>query len=168
MANPNPAPLSSQPTDQHVNRLQHIVPALALLAVAGMVAFISWTQEPADVFVFPRLVSVFFVLLALWNAARAVRGLSKVGSGFKAREALNILPGALVMALLVYGAAKFFGFYAASSVAFLTIATLYDPAPFLAIRAWLVRIAVSGAFMGLIYLLFAVLLRVQTPKGIFF
>ncbi len=32
----------------------------------------------------------------------------------------------------------------------------------------LVRIAVSGAFIGVIYLLFAVLLRVQTPTGIFF
>ena len=74
------------------------------------VAVISWTQQPADVFVFPRLVSIFFVLLALWNAARAVLGVSKVGTGLSAAEALNILPGALVMIALIYGAAKFFGF----------------------------------------------------------
>ncbi|MGB1146944.1 MAG: tripartite tricarboxylate transporter TctB family protein [Alphaproteobacteria bacterium] len=155
----------SNPSTQ---RLQHLVPSLAVLVLAGVVAFISWTQEPADVFVFPRLVSVFFVLLALWNAIRAVRGLSKVGDGFKRQEALNILPGVLIMVVLVYGAAKFLGFYAASSIAFLGIATLYDPAPFASIRAWLMRIAATVAFMGVIYLLFAVLLRVQTPRGLFF
>ena len=57
---------------------------------------------------------------------------------------------------------------AIAAVAFLTIATLYDPAKLTSLRAWLVRIAVSAAFMGVIYLLFAVLLRVQTPRGLFF
>ena len=153
---------------QSTKRLQYSIPALIVLGIAVAVAVISFTQQPADVFVFPRLVSIFFVILALWNAARAVLGLSKVGAGLSAGEALNILPGALVMIALIYGAAKFFGFYAASSVAFLVIATLYDPAKFTSLRAWLVRIAVSGAFMGVIYLLFAVLLRVQTPRGLFF
>lgn len=161
----------SKPSPQNTGRatrLQHLLPSLAVLALAATVAFISWTQEPADVFVFPRLVSVFFVALALWNAIRAVLGLSKVGTGFTRQETVNILPGALVMLVLVYGAASFFGFYAASSIAFLSIATLYDPAPFTSLRAWLMRIAATGAFMGVIYLLFAVLLRVQTPRGLFF
>ena len=161
-------PVSKPAAPASANRLQHLVPALIVLAVAAVVAVTSWTQQPADVFVFPRLVSVFFVILALWNATRAVLGLSKVGTGLSLREALNILPGALVMIALIYGAAKFFGFYAASSVAFLTIATLYDPAKLTSLRAWLVRIAESAAFMGVIYLLFAVLLRVQTPRGLFF
>lgn len=161
-------PVSKPAAPASANRLQHLVPALIVLAVAAVVAVTSWTQQPADVFVFPRLVSVFFVILALWNATRAVLGLSKVGTGLSLREALNILPGALVMIALIYGAAKFFGFYATSSVAFLTIATLYDPAKLTSLRAWLVRIAVSAAFMGVIYLLFAVLLRVQTPRGLFF
>ena len=162
MTDQRPAP------KQTAKRLQYAIPALCVLGVALAVAVTSWTQQPSDVFVFPRLVSIFFVFLALWNAARAVLGLSKVGAGLSTREVLNIFPGVLVMIVLIYFAAKFFGFYAASSAAFLAIATLYDPAKLTSARAWLVRIAVSCAFMGVIYLLFAVLLRVQTPRGLFF
>ena len=49
-------PVSKPAAPASANRLQHLVPALIVLAVAAVVAVTSWTQQPADVFVFPRLV----------------------------------------------------------------------------------------------------------------
>ena len=62
---------------QSTKRLLYSIPALIVLGIAVAVAVISFTQQPADVFVFPRLVSIFFVILALWNAARAVLGMAR-------------------------------------------------------------------------------------------
>ena len=45
-------------------RTQHIV-ASGLVAVVGVwVAYVSYTQEPAAAFLFPRLISTVFVVLA--------------------------------------------------------------------------------------------------------
>lgn len=151
-----------------VSRIQYIVPALLVLALAATVAWISFTREPADAFLFPRLISGVMLLLALWNALRAVRGLSRVGGGVAGREILTVLPGIVVICALVFFAAKMLGFYAASTLAFFTLFTLYDPASHGDWRSWLKRIVVTLVFMGVIYLLFTVLLKVQTPRGLYF
>ncbi len=151
-----------------VSRIQYIVPALLVLALAATVAWISFTREPADAFLFPRLISGVMLLLALWNAIRALRGLSRVGGGVAGREILTVLPGILIICVLVFYAAKTLGFYCASTFGFFTLYTLYDPASHGDWRSWLKRIVVTLAFMGVIYLLFTVLLKVQTPRGLYF
>ena len=146
-------------------RAQHLVPALGIAGVAGAVAWLSFTQQPAGAFLFPRVISVAFVALALWNLARAAAGLSRVGDGLPLERLVAILPGLAVA--LVYGlwAAKALGFYAASTLAFLLIVTLYDPAPLTDLRGWLRRLAATACVMAAIYGLFALLLEVQTPRG---
>jgi len=67
----------------------------------------------------------------------------------------------------VFWAAKALGFYASSTAAFFAIYSLYDPASLFDIRAWLKRIVVTAIFMVIIYGLFAELLNVQTPRGMF-
>ena len=151
-----------------MTRAQHIVPSLLVLAVAAWVAWLSFTQEPADAFLFPRVVSVAFLGLAAWNAARALLGLARVGTGIDRRMALAILPGLLVALTFVFWGAKALGFYAGGTLAFLAIYTLYDPAPASSGRAWIRRIVVTAAFMAVIHGLFAMLLQVQTPRGILF
>ena len=149
------------------SRVQHIVPAIAVLAVGIAVAWLSFTQEPADAFLFPRVVSVAFVILAVWNFVRAALGLARVGGGLDARTALAIAPGFVVMLVYVFWAAKALGFYVASTLAFLAIVSLYDPASHGSPRAWARRILVTAAFMAVIYALFALVLQVQTPRGAF-
>jgi hypothetical protein len=51
-------------------------------ALAATVTWLSFTREPADAFLFPRIISVVMVLLAAWNFARAALGLARVGAGF--------------------------------------------------------------------------------------
>ena len=149
-------------------RAQHSVPALLVLAVAISVAWLSFTEEPADAFLFPRVISIFFLVLASWNAYRATAGLARVGGGIPARTALAFAPGLAVMLAFVFLAAPLLGFYAGGALAFLAIYAAYDPAPLSSLKGWIRKVAVTLAFMSVIYALFALLLRVQTPRGLFF
>lgn len=147
-------------------RLQHLVPATLVLAVAAIVAWLSFTQDPAEAFLFPRLISVVFAALAVWNFLRAVLGLSRIGGGLSREVMSSIAPGLAVMLVFVFFVARELGFYASSALAFMTVYSIYDPAPLGSARAWLKRLIVSIGFMIVIYALFALLLKVQTPRGI--
>jgi len=151
----------------NTQRAQHLIPALLVLLLAGTVAYLSFTREPADSFLFPRLISVVMLALAIWNFVRAASGLSKVGAGFSVDMIKAISPGLVVMVVYVFFAAKYLGFYLSSLIAFFVLFSLYDPASHKDVRAWVKRIIVSVLFMLVIYALFTLLLKVQTPRGLF-
>jgi len=148
-------------------RIQHLVPATTILALGIWVAWISFTQQPSSAFLFPRLISVIMVLLAAWNFARAALGFAKAGAGFYAYEIRNILPGIVIAAIYVFFAAKMLGFYVSSIATFLIIYSMYDPVPLLSARDWIKRGVVTISFIAVIYILFALILQVQTPRGLF-
>ena len=151
-----------------MNRTQHIISS-GLVAFVGLwVCGISYTQQPAEAFLFPRLISSVFVALALWTFGKAIMGWSKVGNGVSARAFMQMLPGLLVAILYVLWAAKGLGFYTATSISFFILLSLYDPAPHTEARSWIKRLIISGVFMVVIYGLFAKLLKVYTPREIFF
>jgi len=148
-------------------RIQHLIPALIVLLLAATVAYLSFTEKPADAFLFPRLVSVVMLVLAAWNFFRAAVGLSRVGAGISFELIKSILPGLIVMVVYVFFAAKYFGFYVSSLITFFILFSLYDPASHKNLRVWVKRIVVSVLFMLVIYALFTLLLKVQTPRGLF-
>ena len=151
-----------------MNRTQHIISS-GLVAFVGLwVCGISYTQQPAEAFLFPRLISSVFVALALWTFGKAIMGWSKVGNGVSARAFMQMLPGLLVAILYVFWAAKGLGFYTATSICFFILLSLYDPAPHTEPRNWIKRLIILGVFMVVIYGLFAKLLKVYTPREIFF
>lgn len=150
-----------------VSRLAYLVPAVLILALASVVVWLSYTQEPASAFLFPRLIGSVMMVLALWNFFRAATGVSKVGQGINALTALRIFPGIALMAVFVFFAAKYFGFYVASTGAFFLMYSGYDPASHTSIKSWAKRVVVTVGFMLVIYALFTLLLKVQTPRGLF-
>ena len=149
-------------------RFQHILPAGIVFALATIVTWLSFTQQPAESFLFPRVISVFFIGLAAWNLARAATGRARIGSGMSKIMVQNMVPGLLVMLVFVFFAAKALGFYVASTLSFFAIYSLYDPAPYSTPKNWIKWVLVTAAFMAVIYGLFALVLQVQTPKGFFF
>ena len=151
-----------------VSRTQHLIPAAAILTLAIVVAWLSFTREPAAAFLFPRLIGSVMLLLAVWNFVRALLGMAKIGDGLRGQAVLNVLPGLALLLIFVLFAAKYFGFYVASTVAFFGVYSLYDPASHLALGTWLKRLVVTVGFMAVIYGLFSLLLKVQTPRGLFF
>ncbi|MEM1384736.1 MAG: tripartite tricarboxylate transporter TctB family protein [Pseudomonadota bacterium] len=151
-----------------LGRIQHTIASGIVAAVGIWVCWISYTQEPADAFLFPRLISSFFVILALWTFGKALLGLSKAGEGLSGKVFLRLLPGLLVMLVYVFWASKALGFYTATALCFFVQLSLYDPAPHTATMTWLRRIAITAGFVAVMYALFALTLKVFTPREVFF
>jgi hypothetical protein len=149
-------------------RTQHII-ASGLVALVGIsVTYISYTQEPAEAFLFPRLISTVFVVLALWTFGKAVLGKTKVGNGLSRQAMMNIAPGLLVALIYIFWAANALGFYTATTITFFILLSLYDPAPHSEVKSWIKRILITAGFLAVMYGLFAKLLNVFTPREIFF
>tara|TARA_B110000091_G_scaffold31585_1_gene32785 strand:+ start:621 stop:1085 length:465 start_codon:yes stop_codon:yes gene_type:complete len=149
-------------------RNQHIIASGVIATIGLTVAYISFTQEPAAAFLFPRLISSVFAVLAIWTFLKAVLGRTKVGNGLSGEAIKNLAPGLIVMVIYVFWAAKGLGFYTATAIAFFILLSLYDPAPHGEIKSWGKRVLITAGFMVVIYGLFAQLLYVFTPREIFF
>lgn len=150
-----------------MTHIQRLLPSAIIAAVGVWVAYISYTQEPADAFLFPRLIAAGFVMLAVWDLACNLLGASVPAPGMDATAALNLSPGMLVLLIYIFWGAKALGFYTATTIAVLTIQLLYDPAPRHSFRAWGRRCLITATFVAVMYGLFAKLLGVYTPKEFF-
>ncbi|MEX0348221.1 MAG: tripartite tricarboxylate transporter TctB family protein [Paracoccaceae bacterium] len=151
-----------------MNRSQHIFGSGLVFAVGLWVTWVSYTQQPADAFLFPRLIATVFVILAGWTFGKAVLGLSKVGNGVTRTMFINMLPGLFITLIYVFWAAKSLGFYTATTFAFFILLSIYDPAPHSEAKSWIKRGIITGVFVAVMYGLFAMLLNVYTPREILF
>ena len=149
-------------------RLQQSIAALVILAVAGWITVVSFNVEDPQPYLFPQLFSGIMVVLALMAVLRAARGRNRTGAGIGVRKFLNIAPGLAVMLVHVFVLADWLGFYAAAFLSMLTLYSLYDPNPHRKVRTWAVRLAVTVGFVAVVYAVFALGLKVQTPEGILF
>lgn len=151
-----------------MSRTQHIVPSCIVFLVGCWIAWISYTQQPAEAFLFPRLISTAFVALAGWTFLKALLGWSKVGSGVSRSMAINLSPGLIVLLIYVFWLAKALGFYTATTLVFFVLLSLYDPAPHDAAKSWIKRAIVTACFIAVMYGVFGMLLKVYTPREILF
>lgn len=151
-----------------MSRTQHIIPSGIVLAVGLWITWISYTQQPSEAFLFPRLIATVFVVLAGWTFAKALLGWSRVGAGISRSMVINLFPGLVIMLVYVFWAAKGLGFYTATAISFFILYALYDPAPHNAVASWIRRAIVTACFILVMYGLFALLLKVYTPREIFF
>ena len=147
------------------NRVQQILTTTLILALACWVAYISFNVEDPEPYLFPRLVSLGFVLFAFVALIQTISGRTAAGHGLTVGSVKAIIPALVVMGGFVFYAVESLGMYAASSAAFFLIVVLYDPSPHTEFRSWLKRIAVTAGFMAVMYGLFALLLKVQPPRG---
>ena len=151
-----------------MKQMQHIVPSGIVAAVAIWVTYISYTQQPVEAFLFPRLIASVFVVLALWTFGKALLGRSRVGDGISMQMVTNLAPGLLVLLIYVFWAAKGLGFYTASAITFFILLSIYDPAPHNEARTWIKRLIITAGFTAVMYGLFAEVLNVFTPKEVLF
>ena len=122
-------------------RTQHIIGAGIVAVVGVWVTYISYTAEPSDAFLFPRLISTVFVTLALWTFIKACLGWTKVGAGLSSTQIVNLLPGLLITVVYVFWGAKALGFYTATTIAFFILLSVYDPAPHGHVKSWIKRVS---------------------------
>lgn len=150
-----------------MNYSQHRIASGLICVIAVLVCWASYTQQPAEAYLFPRLVASVFLVLSLVTFAKALLGRSKVGNGLSMQAFKNMLPGLLVSVVYVYWAAKALGFYTSSTIAFFVLLSLYDPASNTDIRTWIKRAVITAGFVTVMYALFSVVLSVYTPRGMF-
>jgi len=150
-----------------LNIVQHKISSGLVALVAVTVCYVSFTRQPADAYLFPRVVSIFFLGLALWTFVKALMGRSKAGNGLSINMFKNMAPGVLISAIYIFWAAKSLGFYTATSVAFFLLLTSYDPASHSEYKSWFKRIIITAGFVAIMYALFAKILVVYTPRGMF-
>lgn len=149
-------------------RLQHVIGSGIVAAVGLWVAYVSYTRQPSEAFLFPRLIATVFVVLALWTFAKACLGWTKVGNGISISQMANLTPGLIVALIYIFWAAKGLGFYTATPIAFFILLSLYDPSSHREVKSWLKRLFITACFVAVMYGLFAKLLKVYTPREIFF
>ena len=148
--------------------MQQIASTGLVLILAVVVCWVSYAGEPADAFLFPRLISIGFVILAGWAFVRAFASRVVSGGGLELSSVTNLAPGLLLLLIYVFWAAKTLGFYTASTLTVFCILSLYDPAPHDEVASWIRRAVITTIFMAVIYCLFTLVLKVQTPRGILF
>lgn len=149
-------------------KFQESLPAAIIVGLAVWVAYVSFNVDDPEPYLFPRLVSIGLVILAALALFQSITGKGQPTDGLNIETVKNIAPALAVMALFVFYAVEFLGMYAASTVAFLLILILYDPSPHSEAKSWVKRLIVTVGFMAVMYGLFALLLKVQTPRGLFF
>jgi len=119
----------------------------------------------SEAYLFPRIIALTIGLLGLAMtgttivAARA----TAVDSAAPTHGWGKVLP-AIAILLGYRWALELVGFYTAAFAAFMVIIWLYAPER-ASMRGAAKRIAISAAFVGVLFAIFAVLLRVQTPRG---
>lgn len=151
-----------------MKRLEHAIPAGIISLVGIWVAWVSFTQTPAEAFAFPRLVSTIFVVLALWTFVRALLVEEEGEPTISLAAWGRILPGLAIAIVYVFWAAKGLGFYTATALAVFALVSIYDAAPHGALSSWARRVAITAGFVLVMYLLFASLLGVFTPREVLF
>lgn len=153
--------------NQVAGPFQQALPALATLGLGLWVAYVSFSVEDPQPYLFPQLISVAMILLSCSALLRAVRGRNRTGAGVPLDLLFNIAPAIVVMLAYILVLAPYLGFYTGAATAFLMLYSLYDPNSHFSIRTWIMRIATTIAFISVIYLVFALGLQVQTPRGLF-
>lgn len=151
-----------------VGRRQQLIAATALLGFALWIAYVSFQVDNPRPYLFPQLISVTLVGLASAMLIRTLRGAKAAGRGITSSQSAAFAPAIALMLLYVTVLAPVLGYYIGAAVTFFGLYTIYDPASHSSLRNWGVRLAVTLAFISIIYIVFALGLHVLTPRGLFF
>ena len=151
----------------NIDLRQHRIASGVICGVSLWICYISFTQSPAEAYNFPRIISVVLVLTASFTFIKAMLGQSKVGDGLSMVMAKNMAPGIVIGFIHLFWAAKFLGFYTATTLAFFILLSVYDPKPNNKAMTWIRRAIITIANIAVMYALFALVLKVFTPQGVF-
>jgi len=150
-----------------VDLRQHRIASGFICLISFWICYISFTQTPSAAYTFPRIISVVLVFTAVFTFAKALLGQSKVGAGLSFEMAKNMIPGVIIGFVYLFWAAKNLGFYTASTLAVFALLSVYDPKPNNLAMTWIKRAIITIGYIAIMYALFAVVLKVYTPRGMF-
>jgi len=137
--------------------------AIGALALSLVLYALGYFVANREAYLFPRLIAIGMSLCALAILVSEWRA-SPAKDHRDPSRWTGLLPalGIFAVYLLI---AEDLGFYASALAAFFALASVYAPNR-IAARAALKRMGVALAFTAAMYAIFALLLKVQTPRGL--
>ena len=146
--------------------------SFVIVLLSGFISYISFSQEPEEAFLFPRLFSICFFVLSWFVMIQTIRPSGREYEESKDKAISGklriISPGVIAMIAYVYFLAEWLGFYTSSYLILLFILSFYDGKNHREAMSWVIRFALSTGTITVIYLMFYMLLKVQTPRGVLF
>ena len=162
----------SQPTDSLPTNVANLRRTVAQVAVAGagdllvfifavLAALASFRGESAEVYYFPRLVSVLLLVFALANLVVHFRR-PAAAPPLSMALCRRLFPAVFIIVVYIY-VCDIVGFYWSALPAFVLLSVCYHPHPFDK-RQWFLLGVATAVVMGGVYILFDLILQVQTPE----
>jgi len=135
--------------------------ALVVVLIAYVLFSMSYFKENDEVYLFPLIVTTGILLFSLISLVRETKGLCL--DDYKPFPFLHLLPGIIMMCAIVM-VIETIGMYSTSAIALLVLSAWYSPVEDLKKRLSM-SLMLSIGFTLFIYLLFSIMLDVQTPRG---
>ena len=136
--------------------------ALIVVAVAYLMFNISYFQENKEAYLFPAIITSAILFFSLTSLIRETYGLCV--DDFKSIPVLRLLPAIIGMVVTVF-TVEYLGMYTTAAIALFLISAWYSPVENTTKRL-LSSLLLSAGFTLFMYLLFSLMLGVQTPRGI--
>ena len=141
--------------------------SVAMTGFALALFWAGWTPENPDAFIFPNIVALIMAVIGLLAVGHAF--LSNAVAQRSEKVAMpwrKLWPALLILVLYMFLLhEEWLGFYTTSFAIFVLLVVIYTPNASLRARA-IKAVLVSLGFMAVLYSLFSLLLRVQTPTGL--
>ena len=139
--------------------------ATAALALTAFLCYVSFGQDNAEAYLFPQIVAACLLGLCLLLVAQEFFGNSDPAvKSVNMNSMLKLLPMLVLLAGYVF-CIEWLGMYSSSALALFFIAFIYHSADSI-VKRFASSLLVAVLFTGFIYVIFSVLLRVQTPQGL--
>ena len=136
--------------------------ALTVVLIAYLMFYVSYFQENKEAFLFPAIITTAVLVFSLTSLFRETYGLCI--DDIKSIAFLRLLPAIICMIVAVF-TLEHLGMYTTAAIALFLISAWYSPVENTTKRL-LSSLLLSAGFTIFMYLLFSIMLGVQTPRGI--
>ena len=140
-----------------------------MLVVAAGAYLLSVQADMPRAYIFPKTVITVMVVMALIQLTESIIMAKKIRAGMANQNAVAFpwknVTMAFVCAVVYFASMESVGFYFSGFLFFLITTTLLQKEK-ITFKSSAMRAATGGVFMAVLFLLFHVILAVQTPKGL--
>ena len=139
-----------------------LIASIPVFILSAFLLYLCTGHETPEVYLFPLIVSIVLFLLSGFLLVRELSGIYT--SDIEAPGLFRLLPVLGIFGAYLY-TIELLGMYSSSLLALLLIAFIYHPPATLTERIKSSAL-VAVPFIGAMYILFSVLLKVQMPAGL--
>ena len=139
--------------------------SIIAIGVAMLFAIASFWGTDAEIYLFPRIISILLVFLALMQCATNFTKMTIKDENRQVEIAWKgLLPGLFISIAYVL-ALEIVGFYFSAFLAFMLFVSIYGKRAATDVKAFILKFIIGVVLISVLYGLFWHLLNVRTPTG---